>query len=91
MSFRAFGRARAATGFDMNLKQLLVAGEGQTEAIFAPLQPQQELRASQRQQVEALRASGSRVVSGLSESEAAPSGCLHQLSYVDGQWQVESL
>jgi len=87
----AFGRARAATGFDMNLKQLLVSNEGQTEVIFAPLQPQQELRASQRQQVDALRAAGSRVVSGLSEGETAPSGCVHQLNYVDGRWQVESL
>ena len=84
----AFGRARAATGFDMNLKQLLVSSNGQGKVIFAPLPAQQELHAAQRQQVEALRASGSRVVNGLSEDELAPSGCSHQLSYVDGQWQV---
>ena len=87
----AFGRARAATGFDMNLKQLLVAGDGQAEAIFAPLQTQQELRGSLRVEVEALRAAGSRVVSGLSEGEAAPVGCTRQLSYLDGRWQIVSL
>ena len=87
----AFGRARAATGFDMNLKQLLVASDGQAEVIFAPLQTQQELRWSLRVEVEALRAAGSRVVSGLSEGEAAPVGCTRQLSYLDGRWQIVSL
>lgn len=87
----AFGRARAATGFDMNLKQLLVASDGQAEVIFAPLQTQQELRGSLRVEVEALRAAGSRVVSGLSEGEAAPVGCTRQLSYLDGRWQIVSL
>ena len=87
----AFGRARAATGFDMNLKQLLVAGDGQAEVIFAPLQTQQELRGSLRVEVEALRAAGSRVVSGLSEGEPAPVGCTRQLSYLDERWQIVSL
>ena len=87
----AFGRARAATGFDMNLKQLLVASDGQAEVIFAPLQTQQELRGSLRVEVEALRAAGSRVVSGLSEGEAAPVGCTRQLNYLDGRWQIVSL
>jgi ATP phosphoribosyltransferase regulatory subunit len=84
----AFGRARAATGFDMNLKQLLMSSIGQGKVIFAPLPAQQELHAAQRKQVEALRESGLRVVNGLSEDELVPSGCSHQLSYVDGQWQV---
>ena len=87
----AFGRARAATGFDMNLKQLLVASDGQAEVIFAPLQTQQELRGSLRVEVEALRAAGSRVVSGLSEGEPAPVGCTRQLSYLDERWQIVSL
>ena len=87
----AYGRARAATGFDMNLKQLLTSNENQSETIFAPLLPQQELRESQGQQVATLRASGLRVVSGLSEDDAAPPGCTRQLSYVDGEWQVLSL
>lgn len=87
----AFGRARAATGFDMNLKQLLVSSDGQAEVIFAPLQAQRELRASQRAEIETLRAAGSRVVSGLSEGEAAPAGCTRQLSHLDGRWQVVSL
>ena len=87
----AFGRARAATGFDMNLKQLLVSSDGQADVIFAPLQTQHELRASQRAKIETLRAAGSRVVSGLSEGEAAPAGCTRQLSHLDGRWQVVSL
>ena len=46
MALAKHWRARAATGFDMNLKQLLVASDGQAEVIFAPLQTQQELRGS---------------------------------------------
>ncbi|MGB0996649.1 MAG: ATP phosphoribosyltransferase regulatory subunit [Pseudomonadales bacterium] len=87
----AFGRARSATGFDMNLKQLLASGVGQSDVIFAPWQQHIEQRATLQQAVESLRAQGSRVVMGLSEGETAPQRCERQLSLVDGQWQVVSL
>ena len=86
-----FGRARSATGFDMNLKQLLASGVGQSDVIFAPWQQHSEQRAALQQVVESLREGGSRVVMGLSASETAPQQCERQLSLVDGQWQVVNL
>ncbi|GIS18675.1 MAG: hypothetical protein CM15mP120_05910 [Pseudomonadota bacterium] len=70
-----FGRARSATGFDMNLKQLLASGVGQSDVIFAPWQQHSEQRAALQQVVESLREGGSRVVMGLSAGETAPQQC----------------
>ena len=88
---KVFGRARSATGFDMNLKQLLASGVGQSDVIFAPWQQHSEQRAALQQVVESLREAGSRVVMGLSAGETAPQQCERQLSLVDGQWQVVNL
>ena len=91
----AFGRIRPATGFDMNLKQLLGLGggkeTGQGEIIFAPWPHQVEQRAALQEQINTLRAAGLRVVTGLSQDESAPPGCAQQLNFVDGQWHVVSL
>lgn len=87
----AFGRARPATGFDMNLKQLLVTGDGQGDVIFAPWHEQGDHRKSLTAKIDALRAAGSRVVMGLSANESAPPGCSQVLCLVDGQWQIERL
>ena len=88
---KVFGRARSATGFDMNLKQLLASGVGQSDVIFAPWQQHSEQRAALQQVVESLREGGSRVVMGLSAGEIAPQQCERQLSLVDGQWRVVNL
>ena len=85
----SFGRARAATGFTMDLRQLagLVEpsprpspkGEG---AILAPCTE------DAREAIEALRAKGEVVVVDLPGHDSSELGCDRRLEKKDGKWRV---
>ena len=83
---KAFGRARPATGFSMDLKALLpmVADEAIRGAILAPLQPD----AAAKAEITRLRASGEIVIAYLPghESHLHELGCDRKLSVVNGRW-----
>ncbi|MEO8386503.1 MAG: ATP phosphoribosyltransferase regulatory subunit [Betaproteobacteria bacterium] len=83
---KAFGRARPATGFSLDLKAILplVADEHVRGAILAPLEP--DLAA--RTEIANLRASGEVVIADLPGHNAHLNelGCDRRLSFVDGRW-----
>ncbi len=85
---RAFGRARAATGFSTDLRLLskLVSAVFRAHGILAPFPDSAELR----QRIAGLRAAGERVVVHLpgSVADAAALGCDRQLVTRDGQWTI---
>lgn len=83
----AFGRARPATGFDMNLKMLLPAQTAQRDVIFAPWVGD-EMRPGLLDAVTGLRARGERVRMALGADEAIPAATRRTLSHADGQWQI---
>jgi ATP phosphoribosyltransferase regulatory subunit len=84
----SFGRARPATGFTMDLRQLaaLVPMPPARGAILAPAVDDAALRAL----VESLRAQGERVVEDLPGHEAARAelGCDRSIEKKDGKWHV---
>ena len=88
----AFGRARPATGFGLNLTSLISVLPQMNElmsGIYAPAASAPE----QWQAIQELREQGERVVCGLS-SQAPDFSELHcdrQLVLVDGKYQVQSL
>ncbi|WP_148254581.1 ATP phosphoribosyltransferase regulatory subunit [Aidingimonas lacisalsi] len=88
---RAFGRARPATGFSMDLKLLasLAIEPSSPDGIWAPADESPELRDA----VNALRASGERVVQALPGQRTGPEQhcCNRQLVQENGTWQVSSL
>ncbi len=85
---KAFGRARPATGFSMDLRQLhgLLARNGQPKAIHAPYLQDAELDAA----VENLRAQGNIVVIDLlgRAEYQAELNCDRRLVLKDGKWVV---
>lgn len=87
---RAFGRARPATGFSMDLKQLAGLANGKVSAggIWAPAEG-----AGLEEVVSALRLQGERVVQALPGQRTGPAqhGCHRHLVWVDGGWQVVAL
>ena len=88
---KAFGRARPATGFSMDLKALLplVADEPACGAILAPLLPD----ATALEEIAALRACGETVIASLPGHDAHRHelGCDRQLTMVNGRWTVVPL
>ena len=84
-----FGRARAATGFDLDLKVLLSGQAIQAEVIFA-CYADADTKASQIEAINALRVGGERVRVALGPDENPPEGCKKVLVFVGGCWQVES-
>ncbi len=87
-----FGRSRAATGFDVNLKALLGmtdVGDGQP-LVYAPHVANSDGGEGRAllQTIAALRAEGRSVRCALNENEAIPAACTHRLEQVDGAWQV---
>ncbi|MDN3520255.1 ATP phosphoribosyltransferase regulatory subunit [Halomonas ramblicola] len=88
---RAFGRARPATGFSMDLKQLatLSPAEPPCEGIWAPAEDEPGLHEA----VLALRARGERVVQSLPGQRTGPAEhrCDRRLVYRDGHWQAVAL
>jgi ATP phosphoribosyltransferase regulatory subunit len=83
---RAFGRARPATGFSIDLRELARLNEGAAEAaILAPAGGDEKLAAF----VEGLRAGGAIVVQLLGDDECIDGlRCDREVRRVDGAWQV---
>lgn len=88
----SFGRARPATGFSADLKQLLMTAAPEPERhaeamIFAPASDDPELHNSVTQ----LRSQGHIVISGLDpQAEVTESSrCTKILLKVDNQWQIK--
>ncbi|MHB8346960.1 MAG: ATP phosphoribosyltransferase regulatory subunit [Acidiferrobacterales bacterium] len=86
---RAFGRARAATGFSADLRtlsKLAVAGPAKGSGILAPFSDGDALR----QHIGSLRAAGERVVVRLpgTNADAAALGCDREIVERDGAWTV---
>ena len=89
---RVFGRARPAVGFSSDLKGLLRQGQDLSDryrptagGVFAPWSPDPALVA----EIEALRASGARVVTELpgQPGGAREAGCAEQVVFEGGRWQ----
>lgn len=89
---RAFGAARAATGFDMDLKRLprSVRDGG---AIWVPVDGavSGKRRASLDGRVASLRAAGETVICALIDNEAPPPRCDRVLVFKGDAWQVRPL
>ena len=88
---RAFGRARPATGFSMDLKQLasLALASPSQGAIWAPAQEEESLNAA----IVALREQGERVIQALPGQRTGPAehSCDRRLEFIDGRWQTTTL
>lgn len=86
----SFGRARPATGFSLDLRELvrLAPQAAAPGMILAPWAPED---AALQQKVAALRAAGERVVDALPghEGDWTEAGCERLLAYCDGRWQIE--
>jgi ATP phosphoribosyltransferase regulatory subunit len=87
----SFGRARAATGFSMDLRQLyqLLPAQAAQRGVLAPHRDDAALRDA----IARLRASGEVVVEDLSGDAAyrAELQCDRELALRDGVWQVTAL
>ncbi|MGY4878039.1 ATP phosphoribosyltransferase regulatory subunit [Vreelandella aquamarina] len=88
---RAFGRARPATGFSMDLKQLAsLAPASETKgAIWAPVEEDEALK----QTIAALRGQGERIIQALPGQDTGPTAhaCDRRLELIDGRWQPTTL
>jgi ATP phosphoribosyltransferase regulatory subunit len=88
---KAFGRARPATGFSMDLRELARVGQAPARrlGILAPHRTDAALRAA----IDALRGAGEVVVVDLPGHETTRSelGCDRQLVRRGGKWEVEAL
>jgi ATP phosphoribosyltransferase regulatory subunit len=89
---RAFGRARPATGFTMDLRELsqMAGEEANPLRVLAPYLPAD---ASLQAEIAKLRAGGAVVVPDLPghESNRAELDCSQQLVAVGGNWTLEAL
>jgi ATP phosphoribosyltransferase regulatory subunit len=87
----AYGRARPATGFSMDLREVarLMPASKPQGAILAPMVSDAALE----QRVSELRAAGERVIAALPGHEGhwREAGCDRQLTCQAGRWVVESL
>ena len=85
----AFGRARPATGFSLDLRELarVAPPPARPGGILAPFGDDAELRAA----MDALRAAGEVVVVDLPGHDAtrAELGCDRDLVQRDGKWEVQ--
>jgi ATP phosphoribosyltransferase regulatory subunit len=87
---KAFGRARPATGFSMDLRELsrLVKPHPYPKAISAPYEKRNKELESK---IEQLRQSGQIVVMEFPEQKGRPLDCDRQLVFHDGQWVVKEI
>ena len=86
---KIFGRARPATGFSMDLKQLLGLSSCDTPVLQKVLAPADEDDSLQAK-IDKLRVEGycvSRILPGQLD-DAAAMGCSHQLEQINDQWQL---
>jgi ATP phosphoribosyltransferase regulatory subunit len=81
-----FGRVRPATGFDVNLTQL-VANLPDAGAIWAPWAEGEQAR-TLGGAVKALRGAGERVIAALDEDDGPAPDCDRQLQYAGDAWGV---
>lgn len=83
---RAFGRARPATGFSIDLRELTRLNQGTSaRAILAPAGDDGQLTAL----VETLRAAGEVVIRRLGDDDRVDGlDCDREVRHVDGVWQV---
>lgn len=83
---KSFGRARPATGFTMDLRQLgrLTGQEGRKAAILAPCDDDPALQAL----VADLRSKGEVVIVDLPGHDAAELGCKREIRKDKGTWRV---
>ncbi len=88
---KAFGRARPATGFSMDLRALarLVERPAESGAVLAPWEDDAGLRTA----IEALRERGETVVEALPghDGDWREAGCERRLVRRDGGWRIESI
>ena len=85
----AFGRARAATGFSLDLRQVTALGNGGSDRTGACiLAPPRDDDTRLNAAVEALRDKGERVVRALNDREPAPRCCDRRLVPGNNGWQV---
>jgi ATP phosphoribosyltransferase regulatory subunit len=89
---KGFGRARAATGFDSDLKNLLALSKRDFPAadkILAPADEDNELQAM----IETMRAQGFQVLTALSgdNSSARELGCSQEIVQREGKWVLNPL
>src|SRR6185369_14778997 len=82
----SFGRARPATGFTMDLRQLagLVKGNARRAAILAPCSDDETLR----ELVTRLRSQGETVIVALPGHDAAELDCERRIEMKEGKWHV---
>ena len=87
---RAFGRARPATGFSMDLREIasILSPPVQEDGILAPYLKDPALIA----EINRLRSAGRRVIVDLPGHEASRGelGCSRMLAWRDGMWQLVS-
>ena len=86
---KIFGRARAATGFSTDLKQLLNLSSGNmltVQRVLAPADEDHDLQLK----IDALRTKGYCVSKWLpgQTGDATAMGCSHTLEQINGQWQL---
>ncbi len=90
----SFGRARPATGFDVDLKRLpRTSVAAPTAAVWAPglRWVPAERRAALWQAIRELRNAGERVIGGLDEHEDPPDGCDREFVWQKNAWRVQTL
>lgn len=80
----AFGRARPATGFDVNLNELAGAMAADASAIWAPWMERAD--ASREAAIRRLREAGEAVVVALTEDDERPVRCTRILINRGGDW-----
>ena len=89
---RAFGRARPATGFSVDVKSLIRFSDNSVAGntpIFAPAGHEEALL----RQINALRAGGEVVIQQLDgqKADARQMGCGRRLVFEDGTWQIRHI
>lgn len=92
----AFGRARPATGFDLDLRRLSRAPAGTSGAprsVWAPALDgdSDAQRGALWQAMTQLRQDGHRVVGALAKNEPTSADCDRELVWRDREWRVEAL
>lgn len=91
---KAFGRSRAATGFSLDLRELvrLAPSQEARRAILAPCPSNIGEDVMLQELIEELRRSGEIVINALPGHDAADwdeTGCDRRLAYRDGHWKIE--
>jgi ATP phosphoribosyltransferase regulatory subunit len=87
-----FGRARPATGFDVDLKRLPRTSEVANGAVWAPglRWVDADRRASLWHAIRQLRENGEQVIGGLDERDEASERCDRELVWQKNAWRVQA-